>query len=81
MIYPIANPTENQMIALANELYQLSGGMCQAGAGPYGIGVSKGFIGMAESPKYNIKYNINHINEIAKFLGCSPRDFLPEKPL
>ncbi len=47
----------------------------------YGIGVSKGFIGMAESPKYNIKYNIHHINEIAKFLGCSPRDFLPEKPL
>lgn len=39
MIYPIANPTENQMIALANELYQLSGGMCQAGVGPYGIGV------------------------------------------
>lgn len=47
----------------------------------YGIGVSKSFIGMAESPKYNIKYNISHINEIAKFLGCSPRDFLPEKPL
>ena len=40
MIYPIANPTENQMIALANEMHQLSGGMCQAGAGPYGIGVS-----------------------------------------
>ena len=47
----------------------------------YGIGVSKGFIRMAESPKYNIKYNVNHINEIAKYLGCSPRDFLPEKPL
>ena len=46
----------------------------------YGIGVSKGFIGMAESPKYNIKYNVNHINEIAKYLGCSPRDFLPENP-
>jgi hypothetical protein len=24
---------------------------------------------------------LNHINEIAKFLGCSPRDFLPEQPL
>lgn len=47
----------------------------------YGIGVSRGFIGMAESPKYDIKYNIYHINEIAKFLGCSPRDFLPENPL
>ena len=27
----------------------------------YGIGVSKGFIGMAESPKYDIKYNVNHM--------------------
>lgn len=47
----------------------------------YGIGVSKSFIGMAESPKYEIKYNIIHINEIAKFLGCSPRQFLPEEPI
>lgn len=51
----------------------------------YGIGVSRSFIGMAESSKYdikyNIKYNLNHINEIARYLGCSPRDFLPEKPL
>lgn len=35
----------------------------------FGIGVSKSFIGMAESPKYEIKYNLNHINEIARFLG------------
>lgn len=45
------------------------------------INVSRGFIGMAESPKYDIKYNLRHINDIAKFLGCSPRDFLPKKPL
>ena len=37
----------------------------------YGIGVSDGFI----------SHNLNHINETAKFLGCSPRDFLPEQPL
>ena len=36
----------------------------------YGIGVSDGFISQVESP-----------NEIAKFLGFSPRDFLPEQPL
>ena len=52
----------------------------------YGIGVSDGFISQVESPKnpskYNlIKYNVNHINEIARFLGCSPRKFLPEEPL
>ena len=37
--------------------------------------------GIGESPKSPSKYNLNHINEIAKFLGCSPRDFLPEQPL
>ena len=39
----------------------------------YGIGVSMGFIGMAESPKYDIKYNINHINEIARRFVVRPR--------
>lgn len=46
-----------------------------------GIEVSRGFIGMAESSRYDIKYNLRHLNEIAKYLGCSPRDFLPEEPL
>ncbi len=36
---------------------------------------------MAESPKYDIKYNVNHISEIARFPCCSPRDFLPENSL
>ncbi|WP_300104826.1 helix-turn-helix transcriptional regulator [uncultured Alistipes sp.] len=35
----------------------------------YGIGVSRGFVGQVESPKFETKYNIQHINEIAKFLG------------
>lgn len=47
----------------------------------FGIGLSRGFVGQVESPKHPAKYNLNHLNEIAKFLGCSPRDFLPEKPL
>lgn len=47
----------------------------------YGINVSKSFIGQVESPKYDVKYNPHHLNEIARFLNCSPRDFLPEKPL
>lgn len=47
----------------------------------YGIGVSKGFIGQAESSKCDIKYSLRHINEIAKFLGRSPRQFLPEEIL
>lgn len=47
----------------------------------YGIGVSRGFVGQVESPRHRAKYNLTHLNEIAKFLGCSPRDFLPEHPL
>lgn len=45
------------------------------------IGVSRSFIGRIESPKCADKYNFALLNEIAKYLGCSPRDFLPEKPL
>ena len=46
-----------------------------------GIGVTDGFISQVESPKSPSKYNLNHLNKIAKYLECSPRDFLPEKPL
>ena len=38
MEYP--SPSGNKMLSLVNELYQRSTGMCRAGAGPYGIGVS-----------------------------------------
>jgi len=43
--------------------------------------VSNSFIGMVESKKYTHKYNITHLNEIAKILECSPQDFLPKQPL
>jgi transcriptional regulator with XRE-family HTH domain len=42
---------------------------------------SEGFIGNVESSKYRAKYNVNHLNAIAKVLGCSPREFLPKDPL
>lgn len=44
-------------------------------------GFANGFIGKVESRNQRAKYNFNHINKIAKVLKCSPRDFLPEKPL
>lgn len=47
----------------------------------YQIDKSIGFIGDIESPKGRAKYNLNHINELAKIFDCSPRDFLPEKSL
>ncbi|HVS98794.1 MAG TPA: helix-turn-helix transcriptional regulator [Puia sp.] len=45
------------------------------------LGMSVGFIGKVESPKYPSHYNIKHLNQLAKILDCSPQDFLPKKPL
>ncbi|MDP9040971.1 MAG: helix-turn-helix domain-containing protein [Bacteroidota bacterium] len=45
------------------------------------LGLSTGFIGHIESPNFRAKYNIEHLNSLAKLFKCSPRDFLPEKPL
>jgi transcriptional regulator with XRE-family HTH domain len=43
--------------------------------------VSEGFIGNVENPNYPEKYNLRHLNELAKILKCSPKDFMPEKAL
>ena len=43
--------------------------------------LSKGYIGHIESPNFIAKYNTSHINELAKFFKCSPKDFMPDKPL
>jgi transcriptional regulator with XRE-family HTH domain len=45
------------------------------------LGMSVGFIGKIESERYPSHYNIKHLNELARILGCSPQDFLPKKPL
>lgn len=42
---------------------------------------SEGFVGHVENPKRRDKYNLSHINILAKIFKCSPREFLPEKPL
>lgn len=41
------------------------------------LGVSSGFIGKVESIKYDAKYNLNHINKIAKHFKISPKDLIP----
>lgn len=46
----------------------------------YSLGLSVGFIGDIENPNFRAKYNLNHINELAKIFDCSPKDFLPEQP-
>jgi len=59
---------------------RVSQGISQAGLARL-LDVSEGFIGNIENPKYRDKYNIRHLNELAKIFKCSPRDFLPEKPV
>jgi transcriptional regulator with XRE-family HTH domain len=43
--------------------------------------VSDAFIGQIENPKHRAKYNVAHINKLAIIFNCSPKDFLPEKPI
>lgn len=46
-----------------------------------GIGVTSGFIGKVESINSSSRYNICHINKIAKYLQVSPKDFMPDEAL
>lgn len=45
------------------------------------LNMSDSFIGHVESFKRRDKYNINHLNALAKIFKCSPKDFFPDKPL
>lgn len=47
----------------------------------YCIGVSKSFIANVENPRYRAKYNLSHLNEIAKVLNCPIAALLPTQPL
>lgn len=45
----------------------------------YELNYTRNFINVREvGPK---KYNVEHLNQIAKVLKCSARDFLPEQPI
>lgn len=45
------------------------------------LGKNITFISQIEAPSKKAKYNIVHLNEIAKVLNCSSKDFWPENPL
>jgi len=45
------------------------------------LGLSDSFISHVESQTRRAKYNLNHLNELAIILECSPKDFWPDKPL
>jgi len=45
------------------------------------IGKGTTFISDIEAPSKKAKYNVIHLNIIAKALGCSSKDFWPDKPI
>lgn len=45
------------------------------------LDADRSFIGQVESPNNPAKYNLNHLNILAKEMNCSPKDFLPENPI
>jgi len=45
------------------------------------LNMSDSFVGHVETPKRRAKYNINHLNALAKLFKCSPKEFMPEKAL
>lgn len=79
MANPLHTPIEQYIIDQVKEK-RIEKGYSQKELA-YMLDVSVGFIGDVENPKYRAKYNINHINELAKIFGCSPKDFLPDSPL
>lgn len=45
------------------------------------LGMSDSFVSHVETPNRRAKYNVNHINALAKVFKCSPKEFWPEKAL
>ena len=75
-----ANKTEIELfiITRVKEL-RLKAGLSQAQLA-IELDISIGFLGNVESPNHRAKYNLNHLNKLAKVLNCSFADFFPEKP-
>ncbi|MFT3910288.1 MAG: helix-turn-helix transcriptional regulator [Ferruginibacter sp.] len=79
MSEPIITPIDQYVIDTVKEM-RLKKGMSQKDLA-FEMDLSIGFIGDVENPNYRAKYNLNHINQLAKIFSCSPQDFLPKKPL
>ena len=79
MVESLLSPIEQHVVNMVREK-RIAKGWSQKDLA-YEIDLSIGFIGDVESPKYRAKYNLNHINTLAKVFECSPKDFLPDLPL
>lgn len=60
--------------------FRLKNNMSQAELA-HKLNLSSGFIGKVESTKSKSKYNLNHLNSLAKIFNCSIKDFFPDKHL
>lgn len=76
---PDISPIEQHVIGVVKKM-RLEKGLSQRDLSVE-MDVSHGFIAAVESPKERAKYNLAHLNILAKIFECSPRDFLPEMPL
>ncbi|EID71676.1 helix-turn-helix domain-containing protein [Imtechella halotolerans] len=45
------------------------------------LSVTRGYIGQIEMDSSPSMYSFDHLNELAKYLDCSLKDFMPKKPL
>ena len=73
------SPLEQYVIDKVRDL-RIEKGMSQRDLAD-ALEISNGFIGKVESTSKRAKYNLSLINQLAKVFNCSPREFLPDKPL
>ena len=79
MVEPLVSSVEQYVIDKVREK-RIAKGWSQKDLA-FEIDLSISFIGDVESPKTRAKYNLNHINILAKVFECSPKEFLPNLPL
>lgn len=76
---PVVDKVDKYVIARVKEK-RLEKGFSQSQLA-FELNVSNGFVGMVESGKYDKKYSVSQLNSLAAILECSPKDFLPDRPL
>lgn len=76
--YPLKSPIELFVIGKVKD-HRRAAGISQASLADK-LQLSKGFVGQVESRNNPAKYNLNHLNELARILNCRLGDFFPEEP-
>lgn len=72
-------PIEDYVIRQVKRL-RIEKGLSQQAFGD-NINLSQSFIRDCEHPRKRSKYNLKHLNEIARVFGCDFSYFFPDQPL